>query len=41
MTPRFRREAEAGGSHVRGLNRLHQFDKVEIVRIEFKIPIRY
>ncbi len=33
-TPCFRREAGAYGSHVRGLNRLHQFDKVEIVRIE-------
>ena len=30
----FRREAGSYGSHVRGLNRLHQFDKVEIVRIE-------
>ncbi len=30
----FRREAGSWGSHVRGLNRLHQFDKVEIVRIE-------
>lgn len=34
FTPCFRREAGAYGSHVRGLNRLHQFDKVEIVRIE-------
>ena len=33
-TPCFRREAGAWGAHVRGLNRLHQFDKVEIVRIE-------
>jgi len=33
-TPCFRREAGSYGSHVRGLNRLHQFDKVEIVRIE-------
>lgn len=33
-TPCFRREAGSWGSHVRGLNRLHQFDKVEIVRIE-------
>lgn len=33
-TPCFRREAGAYGSHVRGLNRLHQFDKVEIVRVE-------
>jgi seryl-tRNA synthetase len=32
-TPCFRREAGSWGSHVRGLNRLHQFDKVEIVRI--------
>ncbi len=32
-TPCFRREAGSYGSHVRGLNRLHQFDKVEIVRI--------
>ncbi len=30
----FRREAGSYGQHVRGLNRLHQFDKVEIVRIE-------
>lgn len=33
-TPCFRREAGNWGAHVRGLNRLHQFDKVEIVRIE-------
>ena len=33
-TPCFRREAGSYGSHVRGLNRLHQFDKVEIVRID-------
>ena len=33
-TPCFRREAGNYGSHVRGLNRLHQFDKVEIVRLE-------
>ena len=33
-TPCFRREAGSYGAHVRGLNRLHQFDKVEIVRIE-------
>ena len=33
-TPCFRREAGSYGSDVRGLNRLHQFDKVEIVRIE-------
>jgi len=33
-TPCFRREAGAHGSEVRGLNRVHQFDKVEIVRIE-------
>jgi seryl-tRNA synthetase len=32
-TPCFRREAGSWGSHVRGLNRLHQFDKVEIVEI--------
>ena len=30
----FRREAGSYGAHVRGLNRLHQFDKVEIVRLE-------
>ena len=33
-TPCFRREAGSYGSHVRGLNRLHQFDKVEIVRVD-------
>ena len=33
-TPCFRREAGSYGANVRGLNRLHQFDKVEIVRIE-------
>lgn len=33
-SPCFRREAGSWGSHVRGLNRLHQFEKVEIVRIE-------
>ena len=33
-TPCFRREAGSYGTHVRGLNRLHQFDKVEILRIE-------
>ncbi|MBL7779772.1 MAG: serine--tRNA ligase [Saprospiraceae bacterium] len=33
-TPCFRREAGAWGAHVRGLNRVHQFDKVELVRIE-------
>ncbi len=33
-TPCFRREAGSWGSHVRGLNRLHQFDKVEIVQIQ-------
>lgn len=33
-TPCFRREAGSWGAHVRGLNRLHQFDKVELVRIE-------
>ncbi len=34
FSPCFRREAGSYGSDVRGLNRLHQFDKVEIVRIE-------
>ncbi|GAA4845496.1 serine--tRNA ligase [Algivirga pacifica] len=34
FTPCFRREAGNWGAHVRGLNRLHQFDKVELVRIE-------
>ena len=33
-TPCFRREAGSYGSEVRGLNRLHQFDKVEIIRLE-------
>ncbi|NCO63524.1 MAG: serine--tRNA ligase [Flavobacteriales bacterium] len=33
-TPCFRREAGSYGAHVRGLNRLHQFDKVEIIRVE-------
>ena len=33
-TPCFRREAGSYGKHVRGLNRLHQFDKVEIVQIQ-------
>lgn len=33
-TPCFRREAGSYGADVRGLNRLHQFDKVEIVRVE-------
>ena len=33
-TPCFRREAGSYGANVRGLNRLHQFDKVEIVRVE-------
>ncbi len=33
-TPCFRREAGSYGAHVRGLNRLHQFDKVEIVQVE-------
>ena len=33
-TPCFRREAGSYGAHVRGLNRVHQFDKVEIVRVE-------
>ena len=32
-TPCFRREAGSYGAHVRGLNRLHQFDKVEIVKV--------
>lgn len=32
-TPCFRREAGSWGSHVRGLNRLHQFDKVELVEV--------
>ncbi|MDE2392457.1 MAG: serine--tRNA ligase [Cytophagales bacterium] len=32
-TPCFRREAGSWGAHVRGLNRLHQFDKIEIVQI--------
>ena len=36
-TPCFRREAGSYGSDVRGLNRLHQFDKVEIVKIEHPI----
>lgn len=34
-TPCFRREAGSWGAHVRGLNRLHQFDKVEVVQITF------
>ena len=33
FTPSFRREAGSWGTHVRGLNRLHQFDKVEIVQV--------
>ena len=33
FTPCFRREAGSWGAHVRGLNRLHQFDKVEVVEI--------
>jgi seryl-tRNA synthetase len=33
-TPCFRREAGSYGAHVRGLNRVHQFDKVEIVEVE-------
>ena len=33
-TPCFRREAGSYGAHVRGLNRLHQFDKVELIRVE-------
>jgi len=32
-TPCFRREAGSYGAHVRGLNRLHQFDKVELVQV--------
>jgi len=32
-TPCFRREAGSWGAHVRGLNRLHQFDKVEVVQV--------
>lgn len=34
FTPSFRREAGSWGAHVRGLNRLHQFDKVEIVQVQ-------
>lgn len=34
FTPCFRKEAGSWGAHVRGLNRLHQFDKVEIVQIQ-------
>lgn len=33
FTPSFRREAGSWGAHVRGLNRLHQFDKVEIIQV--------
>lgn len=33
-TPCFRREAGSYGSDVKGLNRLHQFDKIEIVQIQ-------
>ena len=33
FTPCFRREAGSWGAHVRGLNRLHQFDKVEVVQV--------
>ena len=33
FTPSFRKEAGSWGSHVRGLNRLHQFDKVEIIQV--------
>ena len=33
-TPCFRREAGSYGAHVRGLNRVHQFDKVEIVQLQ-------
>ena len=38
-TPCFRREAGSYGKDVRGLNRLHQFEKVEIVRIETQIML--
>jgi len=38
-TPCFRREAGSYGAHVRGLNRLHQFDKVEIVRLSYLTPL--
>lgn len=34
FTPCFRREAGSWGAHVRGLNRLHQFDKVELVEVQ-------
>lgn len=34
FTPCFRKEAGSWGAHVRGLNRLHQFDKVELVQIQ-------
>ncbi len=34
FTPCFRKEAGSWGAHVRGLNRLHQFDKVEIVQVQ-------
>ncbi len=34
FTPCFRREAGSYGAHVRGLNRVHQFDKIEIVQIQ-------
>lgn len=34
FTPCFRREAGSWGAHVRGLNRLHQFDKIEIVQVQ-------
>lgn len=34
-TPCFRREAGSWGAHVRGLNRLHQFDKVEVVQVQY------
>ena len=37
FSPCFRREAGSYGSNVRGLNRLHQFDKVEILRIELSL----
>ena len=40
-TPCFRREAGSYGANVRGLNRLHQFDKVEIVRLEEPQNSRY
>ena len=39
-TPCFRREAGSYGKDVRGLNRLHQFDKVEIVQLSLGLPYR-